>query len=244
VAAPSRLLLACDVDGTLIDTTASFTRIVLEVTGAGRDEIERFRDRGGFNDDWELARALTALIRAGRPDILHEVFDYRDVIARVGHDPGDLSAQCTALYRGGYWRNERVLVPGALLAQAHARHRVVACTGRDRWELDRAQELLGFVFADVTCMEHVKKPDPHALLRLLRDEAVVVLLGDTEADRLTVQNARAQMDASGQSVDVRFFRAHSGDDPRTSAAAFLRDVLACQTSDGLTRLLADRCSPA
>lgn len=213
------MLVALDIDGTLIDTSASFTRIVRELSGASDEEIEHFRARGGFNDDWELARALTAWIRAGRPDVVHEVFDVSDVIARVGHDPGDLAAECTRRYRGGYWRHERVLVHADLLRAIERRHRVVACTGRDRWELDKAQELLGFTFSDATTMEHVKKPDARALLRLVRDDDdAVVLVGDTEADRLCAENARARMGTRA----LTFVRVS----PARTAAAYLTSLLA------------------
>jgi phosphoglycolate phosphatase-like HAD superfamily hydrolase len=213
------MLIALDIDGTLIDTSASFTRIVRELSGADHEEVRRFRERGGFNDDWELARALTAWIRAGRPDVVHEVFDWRDVIARVGHDPGDLSAECTRRYRGGYWRDERVLVERALLEELGARHRVVACTGRDRWELERAQETLGFTFSDATVMEDVKKPDPRALLRLVRDsDDAVVLVGDTEADRLCAESARPHLAPRA----LTFVQVS----PSLSAADYLRSLLA------------------
>jgi phosphoglycolate phosphatase-like HAD superfamily hydrolase len=187
-----RALVALDIDGTLIDTTPSFTRIVKELSGATDEDIRRFRGLGGFNDDWELARACVCWIGAGRPDILEQLEDVEDVVRRCGHDPGDLAARGVELYRGGYWKDERVLVEGALLHAVSARARVAACTGRDLWELDKAQELLGFTFAERTTMEDVKKPDPRALLRLARDDdEVIFLLGDTAADRQCAERARA-----------------------------------------------------
>lgn len=195
-----KLLIALDIDGTLIDTTPSFTRIVKELTGASDDEIWRFRDTGGFNDDWELARALKAWRAAGCPEVFEGLVDLSDLLTRVGarFDGGDLSPTCIARYRSGYWRDERVLVEGAVLHALAARHRVAACTGRDLWECARAEELLGFTFATRTTMEDARKPDPRALLRLARDDEVIVLLGDTAADRLCAERARA----SGR--DVRF----------------------------------------
>ncbi|MDP2344129.1 MAG: HAD family hydrolase [Deltaproteobacteria bacterium] len=191
-----RPLFAFDVDGTLIDTRPSFTRIVRELSGASDSEVLRFRDTGGFNDDWELTRALMAWIGAGRPKIVERCESWRDVVAWCGHDPGDLSARCTALYRGGYWRDERVLLDGQRLKELEAFVDVVACTGRDAWEFDKGQELLGHRFASSTTMEQAKKPDPQALLRLLpssssSSSSLVVLFGDTHADRRTVSKARA-----------------------------------------------------
>lgn len=209
-----KALVALDIDGTLIDTTPSFTRIVKELSGATDAEIWRFRDLGGFNDDWELTRACTAWIGAGRPDIFDRVVNVHDVLRLCGHDPGDVSARCISLYRGGYWRGERVLVDGALLAAVHARHRVAACTGRDTWELAKAEELLGFTFAHKTTMEHARKPDPLALLRLAQDDdEVIFLLGDTAADRQCAERA-------GASRRVFFYEVSATRPART----FLEDV--------------------
>jgi phosphoglycolate phosphatase-like HAD superfamily hydrolase len=196
-----KLLIALDIDGTLIDTRPSFTRIVKELSGATDAEIWRLRDTGGFNDDWDLSRALKAWIVAGRPDIA-DPRDVDDLLHAVGarFDPGDMAPQGIALYRSGYWRDERALVAGPVLHALAARHRVAACTGRDLWEFARAEEQLAFTFASRTTSEDVRKPDPHALLRLARDDDdVIVLMGDTAADRQCAARARA---LSGR--DVRF----------------------------------------
>lgn len=228
----TRVLVALDIDGTLIDTRPSFTRIVKELSRADDDEIQRFRDTGGFNDDWELIRALVAWHRAGKPDVLAppsagSVVDVHAVVARcvalAGDrvDPGDMSAAGTALYRSGYWRDEVVLVDSVVL---HALAltpgvRVAACTGRDTWEFERAQELLDFTFPDATTMEIAKKPDPAALLRLARgDDDVIVLAGDTAADRMCAERARA----TGR--DVRFVGVSLDAPVRPFLEALARDV--------------------
>lgn len=197
----ARPLFAFDIDGTLIDTRPSFNRIVRELSGATDVEIEKFRDTGGFNDDWELARALSSWIGAGRPKIVERCESVADVVAWCGHDPGDLSAEGGALYRT-YWRDERPLVDGTDLAALEEFVDVVACTGRDAWEFERAQELLGHRFARSTTAEQAKKPDPTALLRLVPDDVApsfVVLFGDTHADRKTVLQARKRRS------ELRFF---------------------------------------
>jgi phosphoglycolate phosphatase-like HAD superfamily hydrolase len=193
-----RVVLAFDIDGTLIDTRRSFTAIVREVSGASDQEIERFRDTGGFNDDWELARGLCCWIGAGRPDVVERFDGVQDAILWCAHDPGCLSARCIARYRGtppnhedGLWRQEDALVAGPTLTALAGAVTVVACTGRDAWELARAEELLGHRFAASTTMEQARKPDPQALLRLVPPEATVVaLFGDTHADRRCVLAAR------------------------------------------------------
>jgi phosphoglycolate phosphatase-like HAD superfamily hydrolase len=112
-------------------------------------------------------------------------------VVLCGGDPGDLSLACSALYRGGYWKKELPLVDSKLLRDLAFDWRLVACTGRDRWELARAEELLNFQFFDATTREIVKKPDPDALLRLVPEDATrVVMFGDSLDDRRTVENAR------------------------------------------------------
>lgn len=223
----ARPLFAFDIDGTLIDTRPSFDRIVRELSGAGDDEIELFRDTGGFNDDWELARALSSWIGAGRPKIVERCENVHDVVLWCGHDPGDLAARGSALYRGdggrrGYVYDEAALVDGAALAALAAVADVVACTGRDAWEFARAEELLGHTFADKTTAELAKKPDPQALLRLLPSSSpdFVVLFGDTHADRRTVRAAQKRR------PDLRFFFCLA------SRTQFVRDIVAAVLKEG------------
>jgi phosphoglycolate phosphatase-like HAD superfamily hydrolase len=184
-------VLVFDIDGVLLDVRPSFYEIVRQVSGATLEDIRRFKDNGGFNDDWELARAAAAWVQAGRPDVFGRVASWQDVMVLCGGDPGDLSLACSALYRDGYWKRELPLVESTLLRELSARWRVVACTGRDRWELARAEELLHFQFHDATTREIVKKPHADALLRLIPDGAARVLMfGDSHDDRRTVENAR------------------------------------------------------
>jgi phosphoglycolate phosphatase-like HAD superfamily hydrolase len=198
----SRVLLAFDVDGTLIDTRRSFTAIVKEVSGVADDDaIDLFRSTGGFNDDWELARAMSAWREAGKPKIVERCDTLKDVLLWCSNDPGDLAERCIARYRGtdgrgGLWQQEQAIIDGAHLdlLSGIAGLEVVACTGRDQWELSKAEQRLGYCFAKATTAEAAKKPDPRALLRLLDDDVdygAVVLVGDTHADRLTIKRCRA-----------------------------------------------------
>ncbi|HEY1100119.1 MAG TPA: hypothetical protein VGF99_14375, partial [Myxococcota bacterium] len=149
-------------------------------------------------------------------------------------------AECSARYRGtgghpGLWQHEPVYVPGEQLDRLADVVEVYACTGRDRWEFERAEERLGFSFARATIAEQVRKPDARALLRLIDDgeiPEVVVLVGDTMADRLTVKHARKKR------PDLRF--AFVDVDASAGAAAFVAAVL----EEGLTSSLARFAEPA
>lgn len=200
-----------------MDVRPSFYEIVREVSGATLDDVRRFKDNGGFNDDWELARAASAWVRAGRPDIFGRVASWEDVVVLCGGDPGDLSVPCSALYRDGYWKKELPLVESSLLRDLASSWRVVACTGRDAWELARAEELLGFEFHDATTREIARKPHADALLRLVPEgTARVVMFGDSEDDRRTVENARTR---SRVPMDYR----HTTTSPARPLRALLED---------------------
>ncbi len=223
----TRAIIALDIDGTLIDTRDSFSRIVRDLSGAVDDELLRFRNTGGFNDDWELARGLTAWIKAGRPKIVERCDTLTDLLLWCGadNDPGDLAAACRDRYRGdnghpALWKSEPLLVSGDQLDKLAADVAVYACTGRDQWEFDRAEERLGFVFERATIAEQVRKPDARALLRLIDEgEApeLVVLVGDTQADRLTIKHCRLKR------PDLQF--AFVFVDDANPAAAFIDAVI-------------------
>ena len=80
-----------DVDGVLIDVTKSFTQAVkdlvrsylgyLETDEKLEQHIETLRRVGGFNNDWDLAYCLTALLRS-RADIL-ELTDGRALLDEI-----------------------------------------------------------------------------------------------------------------------------------------------------------------
>jgi phosphoglycolate phosphatase-like HAD superfamily hydrolase len=189
-------VLVFDIDGVLIDVRPSFYRIIRELSGATYDDIRKFKNNGGFNDDWELARAAYAWVKAGRPPIFGQVANWRDVINRCGNDPGDLAERCKQLYRQGYWRDEKPQLQTGVLEKLARSSRICACTGRDRWEFDRAEELLGFKFHAASTMEDVRKPAPEALLRLLPPNVTeVTMFGDSEDDRRTIENAKAKTSA-------------------------------------------------
>ncbi len=168
-----------DIDGVLLDVRPSFYAIISDISGATYAEIRAFKDAGGFNDDWELARAAIAWIAAGRP-LPIRAGGWRAVVARCGHDPGDVSEMCRSMYHGGKWREEKPLLETSKLARLASATSVYACTGRDAAELALAETRLGFHFERATTCEHVRKPDPLALLRLAPHGHY---FGDTEDDR-------------------------------------------------------------
>jgi HAD superfamily hydrolase (TIGR01548 family) len=89
-----------DIDGVLVDVENSYRRAIVEslehVYGdtIDREDIQLFKNAGGFNDDWELtdAAALYVLARRERPRLSIET--YTGLIAASG---GGLEAARTAI---------------------------------------------------------------------------------------------------------------------------------------------------
>jgi HAD superfamily hydrolase (TIGR01548 family) len=79
-----------DVDGVLVDVADSYRRAILEtverVHGAtiGREDVQRFKDAGGFNNDWELTYAASLYVLAGREGLEGDVASFTDAISRRG----------------------------------------------------------------------------------------------------------------------------------------------------------------
>ena len=92
--------IALDVDGVLVDVEHSYRRAIVDsvdhVYGEtiDADDVQLFKEAGGFNDDWELtdAAALYVLARRERPGL--SIRTYTGMIAASG---GGIEAARTAL---------------------------------------------------------------------------------------------------------------------------------------------------
>jgi HAD superfamily hydrolase (TIGR01548 family) len=62
----SRTVILFDLDGVLVDVRASYHAAIRDTAefftgeGIGEEEIRSFKNRGGFNDDWDLTAAIVA----------------------------------------------------------------------------------------------------------------------------------------------------------------------------------------
>ncbi|QHS16879.1 TIGR01548 family HAD-type hydrolase [Halopenitus persicus] len=81
-----------DIDGVLVDVADSYRRAIVEsidrVYGAtiAREDVQPFKDAGGFNNDWELTDAAALYVLAGRrdPGIDLTVEAFADRVAEAG----------------------------------------------------------------------------------------------------------------------------------------------------------------
>jgi HAD superfamily hydrolase (TIGR01548 family) len=89
-----------DVDGVLVDVENSYRRAITETieylydASFGDPDIQRFKDAGGFNNDWELTDALALYVLGTRQGMDLSLSEYTDTIAGTG---GGLSAARTAV---------------------------------------------------------------------------------------------------------------------------------------------------
>jgi len=79
-----------DIDGVLVDVADSYRRAIVEsVDRVYGDTIEkaaiqRFKDAGGFNNDWELTYAAALLVLARREAAVSDVAAFTDAVAERG----------------------------------------------------------------------------------------------------------------------------------------------------------------
>jgi len=174
-----RNLLIFDMDGVLVDVTASYRRTVIETvkhfTGAEitNQDIQARKNRGGANNDWDLA--LEMIRERAVPPTREEVIA---VFQRIY-----LGGNCSGLIR-----EERWLAGNGLLPRLAQRWRLALFTGRERWEALHTLGRFGAqnLFDPVIGMEDVvrEKPDPDGLFRILRpmEPCKAYYIGDTMDD--------------------------------------------------------------
>lgn len=153
-------LLIFDMDGVLVDVTESYRATiqatVKHFTGnePAREEIQDWKNLGGWNDDWLLS---TEMIRKrGGSASYDEVVDY---FQKLFHGDGT----------NGMILREQWVATNGLFDRLGERHHLAVFTGRPRWEanvtLDR---FLPDRFTTVVGADDVSrtKPDPEGLHKI------------------------------------------------------------------------------
>ncbi len=162
-----------DLDGVLADVRESYRQAMVGAAAAfgveiGQQDIALAKTRGDANNDWVLTQRMLSA---------------RGVEASLE----DVTARFEALYQGGLWRRERLLVPAERIAALAARLPLGIVTGRPRGDAERFLthfELTGYFSASVCMGEAPAKPDP-APVRLCMQRLGVDrawMLGDTPDD--------------------------------------------------------------
>ena len=153
-------LIVFDMDGVLVDVTESYRATIQETvkhfTGyqPSREEIQDWKNRGGWNDDWQLSTRM--IHDQGRTNSYEEVVDY---FQKLFHGDGT----------NGLILREEWLAKNGLFDKLGERHHLAVFTGRLRWEanvtLDR---FFPNRFDPVIGADDVArtKPDPEGLHKI------------------------------------------------------------------------------
>jgi HAD superfamily phosphatase len=172
-------LLIFDMDGVLVDVTESYRETIAQTvkhfTGVDltREEIQDYKNQGGWNDDWKLTHHL--ITAAGQEIPFETARDYfQSIFLRNGEG-------------GLILREEWVARPG-VLEELNRQFRFAVFTGRPKVEAELTLHRFagGVVFHPVIGMYDVenRKPHPEGLLRILEADPgrKVYYVGDTVDD--------------------------------------------------------------
>jgi HAD superfamily phosphatase len=171
-------LIVFDMDGVLVDVTASY-RATIQATvrhfsgyEPTPEEIQDWKNRGGWNDDWKLSHRL---IQERSKDV-----PYQTVVDRfqeIFHGDGS----------NGLILREQWVAREGLFDRLAGGHQMAVFTGRLRWEAQvTLSRFLPNVFDPVIGVDDVlrSKPDPEGLLKICSTvpHAKCWYVGDTVDD--------------------------------------------------------------
>jgi HAD superfamily phosphatase len=181
-------ILIFDMDGVLVDVTESYRETIAATVehyiGARptNDQIQQFKNQGGFNDDWRLSHHIITGVGCEVP--FEEMkAHFQDLF--LGANGSD----------GLILREKWIARPG-VLEKLSEQLRLAIFTGRPREEvkltLDRFAA--GLSFDPIIAMEDVAqpKPAPEGLLRIAHDnpDAKLFYVGDSIDDARSARAAK------------------------------------------------------
>jgi HAD superfamily phosphatase len=180
-------LLIFDMDGVLVDVTESYRESIaqtvrhftgVDVTG---EQIQDYKNQGGWNDDWKLSHHL--IQQAGKEIPFETAKDYFQSIF-LGNGEGGLILREAWVARPGF------------LEDLNRRFDFALFTGRPRADaaLTLSRFASGLTFEPMIGMEDVSqhKPHPEGLLRILRGarNRPIYYIGDTVDDARCARDAK------------------------------------------------------
>jgi HAD superfamily phosphatase len=144
-----------DIDGVLVDVADSYRRAIVEsvdrVYGRTVDDagVQRFKDAGGFNNDWELTYAAALYVLASEAGYEGDVATFTDAVAAAG---GGLDA-----------------------AESVVRAAPVDDAVFDRWDPERLRETFQALYLGADLYRDLEGGDPPFEARgYINDEPVLV----------------------------------------------------------------------
>jgi HAD superfamily phosphatase len=179
-------MVVFDMDGVLVDVSESYRETIQQTvehfTGKrpARPDIQDWKNRGGWNDDWKLS---TAMIRAqGVAAQYEEVVEY---FQKIFHGDGT----------GGLILREQWIAKPGLFERLTERYRLAVFTGRLRWEAQLTLQRFAPAtqFAPIVGADDVAKhkPEPDGLLHIAAGAPGTPLwyVGDTVDDARCAKSA-------------------------------------------------------
>ncbi len=178
-----------DMDGVLVDVRCSYRKAIQETvayfTGkqAKTSEIQRLKEMGGYNNDWDLTEAI--LKRRGRTVPKAEIIKKFQELY--------LGAEGKA----GFIENEKWLLPTEQLANLSNKHHLGIVTGRPKRETIYVLKKFGVenLFDIIVAMEDYPadkgKPDAYPIRLAMKklSKAQAVYVGDSVDDIIAAKRA-------------------------------------------------------
>jgi HAD superfamily phosphatase len=202
-------LIVFDMDGVLVDVSASY-RATIQATvkqfsnyEPPAEEIQDWKNRGGWNDDWKLSHAM--IRERGQCVPFQMVVDrFQEIFHGNGSD--------------GLILKEQWIAGEGLFDRLSPTHQLAVFTGRLQWEAHvTLKRFLPGVFDPIIGIDDVRKgkPDPEGLLKICAsvEHRTAWYVGDT------VDDARAS-----SAANVPFIGIAAATSPRRDELArLLRD---------------------
>jgi HAD superfamily phosphatase len=215
-------LLIFDMDGVLVDVTESYRAAiqatVKHFTGyePPHNEIQDWKNRGGWNDDWKLSTQM--IHERGGSTRYDEVVEY---FQELFHGDGT----------NGLILREQWLASNGLFDRLGSAHHLAVFTGRLRWEANvTLNRFLPNRFDPVIGADDVTrtKPDPEGIHKICSsiEHGKCWYVGDT------VDDARAAARAGVSFIGI----AATGNPRYTELVALLRDEGAIAVLDDINSL--------
>jgi HAD superfamily phosphatase len=175
----SQPILVFDMDGVLVDVTESYretiARTVAHFTGVeiGREQIQDYKNRGGFNDDWKLSHHIIASAGVDAP-FDRVVEHFQKLFLGNGAD--------------GLILRERWIARPGMLEKLNQRFRFAIFSGRPKPEVELTLRRFAprLVFDPIVGMcevaNHKPAPDGLVEIRHASADSKLFYIGDTVDD--------------------------------------------------------------
>ncbi len=185
-------VLLFDLDGVLVDVSNSYRKAIkmtvesFTMQRVPDDEIQKFKEQGGFNNDWDLTEAIISSrkIKASREKIVSTFQEF--YLGKSG--------------RPGLIDNETWLLPREILLRLYRNYRLGIVTGRPKEEalhVLKKNDALGFFDVIIAMQDYPKdkaKPDPLCITLALQEvgRKNARYIGDSVDDMKAARNAEIE----------------------------------------------------